>query len=164
MALPALLAILALVAYPLAFATYYSLQRRLPGQPGEFIGFENYSRILQDPNFAEALRATVVFTVEGRGCSFVAGLGLALSLSKPLTGRGSPGCCRVLAVGLPALLVVLLLRLLDAFRVIVLSDLVAETGLASLAHWRPPSGSWPAANGATRSPPQDAALTYSPSR
>jgi ABC-type glycerol-3-phosphate transport system permease component len=89
MALPALLAILALVAYPLAFATYFSFRRILPGQPGEFIGFENYSRMLQDPDFAEALRTTVLFTVASGGLAFVAGLGLALLLSKPFTGRGA---------------------------------------------------------------------------
>jgi ABC-type sugar transport system permease subunit len=33
MALPPLLAILAIVAYPLAFATYYSSRRILPGLP-----------------------------------------------------------------------------------------------------------------------------------
>jgi ABC-type sugar transport system permease subunit len=89
MALPALLAILALVAYPLAFATYYSLQRILPGIPGEFVGLENYSRMLQDPYFAEALRTTVLFTVASGGLSFVTGLGLALLLSRPFAGRGA---------------------------------------------------------------------------
>src|SRR5215212_7388859 len=89
MALPALLAILALVAYPLAFATYFSFRRILPGRPGEFIGLENYSRMLQDPDFAEALRTTVLFTAASGGLSFVAGLGLALLLSRPFAGRGA---------------------------------------------------------------------------
>jgi ABC-type sugar transport system permease subunit len=89
MALPALLAILALVAYPLAFATYFSFRRILPGQPGEFIDLENYSRMLQDPDFAEALRTTAPFTVASGGLSFVAGLGLALLLSRPFAGRGA---------------------------------------------------------------------------
>ena len=89
MALPALLAILAIVAYPLAFATYFSFRRILPGQPGEFVGLENYSRMLQDPDFAEALRMTVLFTVASGGLSFVAGLGLALLLIRPFAGRGA---------------------------------------------------------------------------
>src|SRR5215213_919559 len=89
MALPALLAIVAIVAYPLAFATYYSLRRVLPGQPGEFVGLENYSRMLEDPHFAEALKTTLVFTATSGGLSFLAGLGLALVLSKPFPGRGA---------------------------------------------------------------------------
>jgi ABC-type sugar transport system permease subunit len=46
-ALPTLLAIMALVDYPLAFATYFSFRRIVPGQPGGFIGLENYSRMLR---------------------------------------------------------------------------------------------------------------------
>src|SRR5215211_5914684 len=89
MALPALLAILTMVAYPLAFATFYSFRRILPGLPGEFIGLENYSRMLEDPDFAEALKTTLVFTASSGGLSFLAGLGLALLLSKPFFGRGT---------------------------------------------------------------------------
>jgi multiple sugar transport system permease protein len=89
MALPALLAILAIVAYPLAFATYFSFRRVLPGLPDEFVGLENYSRMVQDPDFAEALRTTVLFTVASGGLSFVAGLGLALLLSRPFAARGA---------------------------------------------------------------------------
>ena len=89
MTLPALLAIVAIVAYPLAFATYYSFRRVLPNLAGEFIGLENYSRMLEDPDFAEALKTTLVFTAASGGLSFLAGLGLALLLSKPFFGRGA---------------------------------------------------------------------------
>ena len=36
------------VAYPLAFATYYSFRRVLPNLAGEFIGLENYAQMLED--------------------------------------------------------------------------------------------------------------------
>jgi len=70
MVLPALLAILAIVAYPLAFATYYSFRRVLPGLPSEFIGLENYSMMLDDPDFAEALKTTLVFTAASGASPF----------------------------------------------------------------------------------------------
>ena len=89
MVLPALLAILVIVAYPLAFATYYGFMRVLPGVPAEFVGFANYSRMVRDPHFAEALRTTVLFTVASAGLSFFIGLGLALLLSRPFRGRGA---------------------------------------------------------------------------
>jgi ABC-type sugar transport system permease subunit len=89
MTLPALLAIVAIVAYPLAFATYYSFRRVLPNLAGEFIGLENYSQMLEDPDFAEALKTTLVFTAASGGLSFLVGLGLALLLSKPFFGRGA---------------------------------------------------------------------------
>jgi multiple sugar transport system permease protein len=88
MALPALLAILAIIAYPLTFATYYSFRKVLPRLAGEFVGLENYSRMLEDPRFAEALKTTLVFTGTSGGLSFLAGLGLALLLWKPFFGRG----------------------------------------------------------------------------
>jgi len=89
MTLPALLAIVAMVAYPLAFATYYSFRRVLPNLAGEFIGLENYAQMLEDPDFAEALETTLLFTAASGGLSFLAGLGLALLLSKPFFGRGA---------------------------------------------------------------------------
>jgi trehalose/maltose transport system permease protein len=89
MALPALLTILAIVAYPLAFATYFGFRKVLPNVAGEFVGLENYSRMLEDPHFAEALGTTLVFTAASGGLSFFAGLGLALLLSRPFTGRGA---------------------------------------------------------------------------
>jgi multiple sugar transport system permease protein len=70
MALPALLAIVAIVAYPLAFATYYSFRRVLPNLAGEFIGLENYSQMLEDPDFAEALKTTLVFTAASGASPF----------------------------------------------------------------------------------------------
>ena len=97
MVLPALLAILAIVAYPLASATYYGFMRVLPGVPAESVGFANYSRMVRDPHFAEALRTTLLFTVTSAGLSFFTGLGHALLLSRPFRGRGavaadSPKC------------------------------------------------------------------------
>jgi ABC-type sugar transport system permease subunit len=89
MALPALLAIVAIIAYPLAFATYYSFRRVLPNLAGEFIGLENYAQMLEDPDFAEALESTLLFTAASGGLSFLAGLGLALLLSKLFFGRGA---------------------------------------------------------------------------
>jgi multiple sugar transport system permease protein len=89
MVLPALMAILAIVAYPLAFATYYSFRKVMPNLAGEFIGLENYSMMLDDPHFAEALKTTLLFTAASTSLSFLAGLGLALLLSKPFWGRGA---------------------------------------------------------------------------
>jgi len=87
--LPALLAVLAVVGYPLAFATYYGFQLVRPGQPGEFVGLDNYRAMAGDPRFAEALWTTLLFTATSVGLSFVAGLGFALLLSGPFRGRGA---------------------------------------------------------------------------
>ncbi len=47
MAAPALVAILAIIVYPLAFATYYSLREVRTDLVGEFVVFSSYTKILQ---------------------------------------------------------------------------------------------------------------------
>ena len=88
MAAPALIAVLAIIVYPLAFATYYSLREVRGNLVGGFVGLANYAGIAQDPAFAEALFTTLLFTAASAGCSFLSGLGLALLLARPFPGRG----------------------------------------------------------------------------
>lgn len=89
MAAPALIAVLAIVVYPLTFATYYSLRDVSPNLVGEFVGAANYVRAVGDPAFIGALSTTLLFTAASAGLSFFAGLGLALLLSRPFPGRGA---------------------------------------------------------------------------
>lgn len=88
MVAPALLAVFAIVVYPLAFATYYSLREVRPNLVGEFVGLANYTGMLRDAAFIEAFWTTLLFTVTSAGLSFLLGLGLALLLSRPFPGRG----------------------------------------------------------------------------
>ena len=48
MAAPALIAVLAIIVYPLAFATYYSLREVRGNLVGEFVGLANYAGIARD--------------------------------------------------------------------------------------------------------------------
>lgn len=88
MSAPALVVVLGIVAYPLAFATYYSLREVRGNLVGEFVGLANYAAMARDPDFAEALWTTLLFTAASAGLSILAGLGLALLLSRPFPGRG----------------------------------------------------------------------------
>lgn len=89
MVAPALLAVFAIVVYPLAFATYYSLREVRPNLAGEFVGLANHTGMLRDAAFIEAFSTTLLFTVTSAGLSFLLGLGLALLLSRPFPGRGA---------------------------------------------------------------------------
>ena len=86
---PALFAVLAIVVYPLAFATYYSLRKVRPNLEGEFVGLANYAGMLRNEAFSEALRTTLLFTVASAGLSLLIGFGLALLLARPFAGRGA---------------------------------------------------------------------------
>ncbi|MGO2750613.1 MAG: carbohydrate ABC transporter permease [Pseudoclavibacter sp.] len=54
----------------------------------EFVGGDNYARLVSDPLFWESLRNTAIFTVGTVPVAMLGGLGLALLLNRPLPGRG----------------------------------------------------------------------------
>lgn len=79
---PSLLVILFVVAYPFFAAIYMSLQNKLVGAPGRFIGFDNYLELFQDEVFLRTAYNSVVYTVAGVGLKFVLGLTMALILDQ----------------------------------------------------------------------------------
>jgi ABC-type sugar transport system permease subunit len=54
-----------------------------------FVGLANYSTVLQDPQFAEAARNIVVFTVLAVPLELTAGFAIAYALREPLRGRAA---------------------------------------------------------------------------
>ncbi|SDP16149.1 multiple sugar transport system permease protein [Klenkia soli] len=81
-----LLAVFVLV--PLAGALLVSLQRTNGFGDGEFIGLGNYTRLVQDPVFWQALATTAGFTVVVTALSMALGLGLAVLMNSVLPARG----------------------------------------------------------------------------
>jgi multiple sugar transport system permease protein len=87
---PALGLILALVLYPVGYSLWisthrYNLQR--PGQT-EFVGLGNYSQILRDPLFWDAVRVSSVFAAMAVAGVVVMGMSIALLLHSEFKGRG----------------------------------------------------------------------------
>ncbi len=82
----ALLAVFVLV--PLGGALVVSLQRTNGFGDGRFIGLGNYTRLVQDPVFWQALATTAGFTVVVTGLSMALGLGMAVLLNSVLPARG----------------------------------------------------------------------------
>ena len=60
--LPAVILFVAFVGYPLVSSLYYSLFRWAGYGVPEFIGFENFANLLQDPDFRSAVVVTVIYT------------------------------------------------------------------------------------------------------
>jgi len=81
---PALAVLAAVLAYPLYLLVKLSFQEygleQLIARKGEWIGLENYSRIVHDSQFWEVLLRTVVFTVVNVGLTMVLGTLVALLL------------------------------------------------------------------------------------
>jgi multiple sugar transport system permease protein len=74
--------ILGLVAYPFFAAVYLSLQNKMVGAPGRFIGLDNYAELFRDEVFLRTTYNTVVYTTVGVGLKFVLGLTMALVLDQ----------------------------------------------------------------------------------
>jgi trehalose/maltose transport system permease protein len=85
---PAVVIILAIALVPLLYAIWLSFQEIIINQSSSFVGLQNYGEMLQDPDFHSALINTTVFTVLSVSLELVAGMAIALALSRAFKGRG----------------------------------------------------------------------------
>jgi multiple sugar transport system permease protein len=88
---PAVIVMITVTAYPIAYAIYLSLQRydlRFPDQ-AKFIGLGNYAAVLSSPYWWRAVQVTLVITVISVIIEFVLGMLLALLMHRTIFGRGT---------------------------------------------------------------------------
>jgi len=85
---PLLLVIVGLLAYPIISALLLSLQDRMLGRPGRFIGLENYAELIfRDRRFRTVALNSVIFTLASVSGKLLIGMGMALLLNQHLKGR-----------------------------------------------------------------------------
>ncbi|MCL5110560.1 MAG: sugar ABC transporter permease [Chloroflexi bacterium] len=84
---PSVLVLLGLIAYPFARALFLALQNQPIGGEGRFVGFQNYSTLLNDPIWWLSFRNTLVYAVFGVGLKTFVGLAFALILHQKMKGR-----------------------------------------------------------------------------
>lgn len=91
MVAPAIVLLLAVTAYPLAYNLWNSFHAEnlseITGQGG-WVGFDNYSRMFQSSEFLDALLRTLAFAGISVAIETVLALGLALMLNRKFRGRG----------------------------------------------------------------------------
>lgn len=87
---PAVLLMLAVTAYPIAYAVWLSLQRYNLAAPDdtEFVGIDNYVTILGDRYWWTAFAVTLGITVVSVAIEFVLGMALALVMHRTIFGKG----------------------------------------------------------------------------
>jgi multiple sugar transport system permease protein len=91
--LPVALVIFGLIAYPLGYAVWLSLQDIKIGGQGTFIGLANYTRLLFDSStrinsqFWESVRVTLLYTGGAMVGKFILGMTAALILHARIKGR-----------------------------------------------------------------------------
>jgi multiple sugar transport system permease protein len=90
---PVFLVIAGLVAYPLGYSVWLSLQDVKVGAPGTWVGLGNYYKILFDPtarihdSFISSLRITVLYVVGACVGKFIIGMISALILNAEIRAR-----------------------------------------------------------------------------
>lgn len=87
---PAVFLMLAVTAYPIAYAVWLSLQRYNLAQPAdtEFVGLQNYITVLTDGYWWTAFAVTLGITIVSVAIEFVLGMALALVMHRTIFGKG----------------------------------------------------------------------------
>ena len=81
---PALLLIVVFIAYPFGIGVWMSLTDKLVGEPGDFIGFDNYRKLFRSDIFWTAAWNTVFFTTVATIFKSVLGMWLAVLLNRKI--------------------------------------------------------------------------------
>ncbi|MGW6057773.1 carbohydrate ABC transporter permease [Streptomyces sp. NPDC055189] len=79
---PAVLVILGLSVLPVIWSLLLSFQANDLVTPSRWVGLDNYRALSQDPNFSQAVRNTLLYTLLYVPLSIVIGLALALALNR----------------------------------------------------------------------------------
>lgn len=88
MAVPALVFATGMIAFPIGYAVWLSLSDVAIGQDPVFAGLKNYARLVQDPEFWNALKLTLTLYVMSIAMQMVAGTWLGLLLARVRGARG----------------------------------------------------------------------------
>ncbi|MEM7024163.1 MAG: sugar ABC transporter permease [Pseudomonadota bacterium] len=110
--LPTVLLLLALVAYPFLYAIYISFTSRVVGNPGEWIGLDNFRYLAGTPIFTSAITNTIVLVVVTDILKLALGLGFALLVNRNFRGRGVVRSMLMLPWAMPAFVAFLAWRVL----------------------------------------------------
>ena len=87
---PAVIVMLAVTGYPIAYAVYLSLQKddlRFPGEK-EFVGLSNYLDVLGSSTWWGDVWNTTIITVSSVALELVLGMAIALVMHRAIFGRG----------------------------------------------------------------------------
>jgi multiple sugar transport system permease protein len=109
---PTLVLLVILMVTPIIMVIGYSVMDRvITARESQFIGFENYARVLTDPVFYTAIRNTAFFAGVSVIAHFVLGLGFALLLNTTMLGARTKAFFRVVYI-LPWLFTVAIVAVL----------------------------------------------------
>lgn len=106
--LPALLTVLLLLIYPVCSSVFYSLTNKHLVKPRcDFVGLQNYLRILSDKEFHHAFFTSVKWTLLSLGGQLLVGTTAAFALNKVRRGRGLLRTILIIPWAFPSIVIAL---------------------------------------------------------
>src|SRR5260221_1259601 len=99
---PAVIVMIAVTAYPIAYAVYLSLERynlELPNAV-KFVGLANYGAVLSSSYWWQSLSVTLIITVFSVSIALVLGMLLAMLMHRTLFGRGTVRTAALIPYGI----------------------------------------------------------------
>jgi multiple sugar transport system permease protein len=128
---PALVVLLALVAYPIGYSFWVSLHRQNLRRPRatRFLGLDNYVALWRDPQFLGSLRTTALFVLLVVSMTVVLALVLALVLNETFLGRGVLRSLALLPWAMPGVVNGLMWRTIFDARTGALNGLLTQLGV-----------------------------------
>ena len=84
---PTMITLVLVSLVPFVYAIYLSFHKAKYGRVGDFIGFDNYAKLLADPQFWSSLKVAGLFVGIAVPIEFMIGLGGALILNSGVRGR-----------------------------------------------------------------------------
>ena len=129
MILPALVVLSFFFAYPLIYEIYISFTDKTLSNDGDFIGFKNYIRLLDNPEFVTAVFNSAVYVSFVQMGKFTLGLGIAILLNQKLRARGLWRGLVLVPYAIPGFVAFLIWRLIYHTEVGALNIFLQKIGL-----------------------------------
>ncbi len=131
MILPALLIILIVAFYPIAYALWLSFHQANINATGNFVGLQNYILMFQNSEFLEGLKNTLIFTGVSVTLEFLLGLAIALAINRAFRGRGLVRAAVLVPWAFPTVISAVMWRLMFQDQVGIIQYVASAIGIIS---------------------------------
>jgi ABC-type sugar transport system permease subunit len=129
LAIPATIIVLALVALPSLQTLLYSFEKVSFNGPSDFVGLDNYTRVIASDEFQQSLRITMIYALGFVIISTGLGLAFAVLLNQRFRGRGLARTLLIIPWAAPWLVVGIMWKWFIDADVGMLNGLLYQFGL-----------------------------------
>lgn len=128
---PLLLLVAAFILFPVLATTVNSLFRDVSYMPRRFVGLDNFTHLMAQAEFRQAVRFTCLFTAVAVVLEAVFGMGFALLLNESFRGRGALRTVILIPWAIPTIVSAKIWTLIFDYSYGVLNTVVLALGLSA---------------------------------